>query len=94
LAQVLFGAAEAAVAGDNLDVTTPEKPTETQPVTGDLDTKKEESERVVLGSVSGLTGSGMTIVQPLVFGGIVVGVIVAYIKMRSRSMQSHSRFPV
>jgi len=94
LAQGLVGTAEAAVAGDDLDVTTPEEPKETQPMTGEPDTTKEESEHGMLGKPSGFAGTGMTIVQPLVFGGIVVGVIVTYIKMRSRSMQSHSRFPV
>ncbi|MCJ1239811.1 Peptidyl-prolyl cis-trans isomerase B [Varicellaria rhodocarpa] len=79
-AQELTGSAEPAVPGDELDVTLPEKPLESETV--NKSEAHKEHEHVTLAEISTSSSEGLNILQKVTFIGVIFAVVAMFLKTR------------
>jgi len=99
LGQELYGTAEAAVEGDNLDVTMAEEPShddhKDEHVHEHADEHTEEHKDDAVANIGMYVNyESVNMFQKLTFFGVIIAVVGIYIRMRSRSSHAGPRFPV
>ena len=94
LGQGLYGSAEPAVAGDELDITKPEESSSTTSQNAGAVSAPDSVLLDVADSTPNASGVSTGLAQKVVFFVVIVGVIVAYVRARNGNERSTGQYPV